>query len=1065
MVSFCTACGTELTPGARFCAACGTPVVRPAAPPVEQPGERRQVTLLFADLCDYTRITSERDPEEMHGLMGALFQELDAIVLGYGGTVIKHHGDLVMAAFGAVIAHTDDPERAARAALDFNRAIDAMGRRVGLPLALRIGVASGEVVVEKGAHSGDMPEYLITGIAANLASRLESMANPGEIIVSDAVHLMAGGRLDCALVGEVSVKGLSGPVTAWRLLGLKRPTERPPSSAFVGRRSERDLFQAALGATLRTRRGQPIYVRGDAGIGKSRLVEEFSAIAKAGGFLSHRVQVFDFGVKRGDDAIGLLLRSLLDLPLVQDGSDLAPAVEQAIETGAVSAERRAFLYDLLDLPLDADARALYDAMSIGARLRGQHAVLADAVSERCARQPRLMIVEDVHWADPTTLAHLAAIAAAAVEAPAILVLSSRSDADPLDSTWRHAAGGALSLTMDLTPLRPEEATEMARQSFGAGADIIADCVSRANGNPLFLEQLLRDVTERGLSSLPASIQSVVQARLDRLPNQDKRALQAASVIGQRFGLDLLAQLTGDVVDDGLLVGHDLVRPDGDAYLFNHALIREGIYLSLLKRVRQDLHHKAAAWFADRDAALHAEHLAKAEDRGAAEAYLAAILDLERQYQSERALDLADRALELERQSIGPCELTLAKAKLLRDLGRFSDSIDAFQKALTLCQTDRDRVRALIGMAAAMRQCDRIPEALAALDQAAPLADHGATALERVQLHHNRGGLLYATGALEACMAEHRLALEHAQAAGLAEQRAFALSGLGDAHYATGRMATALRHFEDCLALCARHGFRRIEAANRFMTGTTRFYLNELDRSLSDSLSAAEASVQVGERRAEIIARLTATLVYISRGAYDAGREEAEKALSLAREIKARRFEPVILTNLARMDLAQGDAASARRLLDQALTRARSSGMEFAGPWVLATHALLVPDPAARARGLQEGESLLAAGSLSHNHYWFHQTALASALTRGDWTEAEQRATALRIYTADEPTPWATFRADWGAALASYGRDGPDASQAPELKRLAEEARRQRLAAILAPLERAIAGLPLGQVLP
>ena len=213
-------------------------------------------------------------------------------------------------------------------------------------------------------------------------------------------------------------------------------------------------------------------------------------------------------------------------------------------------------------------------------------------------RPVLAIVEDVHWADAITLAHLAALTKTVAECPALLVMTSRIEGDQLDQNWRSSTEGSPFITIDLGPLRKQDSIALISEFIDATDPLAESCLERAAGNPLFLEQLLRTAQEGSTASLPDSIQSLVLARIDRFEPEDKKALQAAAVIGQRFHADALSQLLGiSNYDCGELANHNLIRPEGDGYLFAHALIQEGVYGSLLKRQRRGLRY--SLWRADR----------------------------------------------------------------------------------------------------------------------------------------------------------------------------------------------------------------------------------------------------------------------------------------------------------------------------------------------------------------------------------------------------------------------------------------------------------------------------------
>ena len=235
------------------------------------------------------------------------------------------------------------------------------------------------------------------------------------------------------------------------------------------------------------------------------------------------------------------------------------------------------------------------------------------------------------------------------------------------------------MTMDLVPLRREEAEGLAGSLINSKGALVEHCIERAGGNPLFLEQLLRNAQESGGDEVPATIQSLVLSRIDRLSPADKAALQAVSVIGQRFSLEILRHLIDDAAyrPDGL-IAHFLVRPEGEDLLFGHALIQESIYGSLLKTRQRSLHLRAAAWFAGRDAALNAGHLDRAQDPAAAAAYLQAARQTARDFRFARAEKLAARGLELATESAERSALTCLRGELLHDLGDAEASIEAFR---------------------------------------------------------------------------------------------------------------------------------------------------------------------------------------------------------------------------------------------------------------------------------------------------------------------------------------------------------------------------------------------------
>jgi tetratricopeptide (TPR) repeat protein len=281
-------------------------------------------------------------------------------------------------------------------------------------------------------------------------------------------------------------------------------------------------------------------------------------------------------------------------------------------------------------------------------------------------------------------------------------------------------------------------------------------VERAAGNPLFLEQLLRNAEERADGAVPDSVQSLVQARIDRLEPSDKQALQAASVFGQRFALGGLRALIEDPsYAPRKLVEHALLRPLGDEFLFGHALIRDAVYSTLLRSRQRELHKRAASWFAERDLGLHAQHLDRAEDPRAPQAYLAAARNEAARYRYEQALALIQRGAFLARNPNDRFALTCYRGELLHDKGEVAGARIAYEEALAQGQDDADHCRAWLGIAAVKRVTDDVPGALADVERAEAVATRLSLLGEAARAHFLHGNLLFPRGDLEGCLREHR----------------------------------------------------------------------------------------------------------------------------------------------------------------------------------------------------------------------------------------------------------------------------------------------------------------------
>jgi len=1030
---------------------------KPAAsdtPPAEAPhfGERRQVTVLFADLAGYTQLSAELDPEDVHRILSAYFDAADRIVAEHGGAVDKHIGDCVMAVFGAPIARGNDAERAVLAALAIRDAMPGIAATLGQPIGVHIGVASGEVLASEVGGA-----YTVTGESVNLASRLTSAAKTGEVLVSAAVQQAVADRMDLTEAGALQVKGFAAPVRAWHLTGPKATAADRAVQTFVGREHEQRQFAAAIASCLESRRGQSLHLRGEAGIGKTRLVAEFRRLAAEAGFACHGALALDFGSGAGRDVMGSLLRSLLGLPPGGSEQSLRDGLQAASASGLAEPERAVFLHDLLALPLSPELRALADAMPSATRTRGADETVERLVDRLSQAGPLLLTVEDLHWADEPTLKSLAALAPVIQRCPVLLVTTTRLEGDPALRGWRIDAPR---VTIDLAPLRAEEALALAGRLLDGGPPAyLAGCVQRAGGNPLFLEQLIRDAIERADSeAIPETVQSLVQARLDRLPPALKQAVQAATVFGQRFSLAGLSHLLGHAfAESAALMQHHLARPDGEELLFAHALLRDAAYATLLRSRRRELHRRAADWFAARgDLSLRAEHLDRAEDAAAAAAYLDAANAQAARYHHEAALGQVERGLALAGDAAARFALACRRGDLLHDLGRIAEARAAYEAALAAAERGEERCRAWLGLAAVKRIAEDRAGALADLELAEQFARQHGLKAEAARVHFLRGNLLFPSGDLEGCLREHSASLELARAAAAPELEAAALGGLGDAEYLSGRMLSANERFRACVALSHRHGCGRIEVANRPMAALTRWFSGDARGALPEVEEALVAARRVGHPRAEMIAHHAGWFCRHSLRDFAAAGQHADAALALSRRLGARRFDAEALAFQAELHRQAGRRAEAIATAEEAVRINRETGEAFLGPFALGVLALATDDPARRETAMQRAEAILQAGAVGDNHLLFRRDAIDVCLAAGQWDRAEHHAAALEAYVRREPSPFSSLVIERGRALAAAGRGDRSPDLAATLARLQGEADRLGYLVALPAIEAALA---------
>ena len=722
-ISRCTQCGGDLPPRSAFCPACGTPVaVVPAAKPgyvdtepePASSGQRKLVTILFADLAGSTGLGEQMDPEQMREVMQRYFDAMREPIEAEGGTVEKFIGDAVMAAFGVPMAHEDDPNRALRATQGMRAALHDLNeslRAVGMPsLQIRIGINTGEVLAEVDPEPG---EAMVTGDAVNVAARLQSAAQPGEVLVSERTSRSARG-FSFGPSQSLQVRGRETPVVARPLTGGGATAERGVPGLWapmVGRDSEMDLLNTLLRRVRTEQKPHLVTVYGEAGVGKSRLVREFVTAAAAGDEPPHVMQgrclpygngvtfaplahIFkaDAGI-HDDDPAGIALQRVAETVTrrmqLLEGVDPAPVADAIAHT--------------IGVPNQDSRIAELDPRLARQELLRAWAAYFTAVATAATT---VMVIEDIHWAEPALL-DLVEEVLEMVSGPLLLLCPSRPDLVGVRPSW--GGGHRSTSSVALEPLSAQEAAALVAGLLtieGLPVELKQTILERAEGNPFFLEEIVRQLIDRGdvrrvddrwqaapdisATHIPDTVQGVLSSRIDLLANADKRILQAAAVVGRTFWagpLSQIARLDRSDIDGGVeaalwrLQDRELIMfrhgsaLAGDAeFHFKHILTRDVAYESLPRRERALAHARAAQWIdssaGDRSeefAELLAHHYATAVE-------LASEVGLE--------LDPAMRANALEwlqRASAGACrKLVLGKA------------IRLAQRAAELAETDREK---------------------------------------------------------------------------------------------------------------------------------------------------------------------------------------------------------------------------------------------------------------------------------------------------------------------------------------------------------------------------------------
>jgi ABC-type transport system substrate-binding protein/class 3 adenylate cyclase len=615
--------------------------------------ERRVLTALSADVVGSTALVERHGAEEARLIVGEAIARAIRIVETYGGTVKDLAGDGMLALFGAPLAHEDDPERALRAGLEIAATVasyaDEVRRGWGFEgFGVRLGADTGEVVVGQ-AGAGSRTEYGATGDAVNVAARLQAAAQPGTVLASERTRRLAGDRFVWGDALHLKLKGKSEPVMAAVAMSVRQVAAHDVAGAppLIGRDSELAALQEALSAT-EAGRGGIVFLSGEPGIGKTRLATELRLAAGASSdWLEGRA--VSYGTSLAWWPVRDLLRSWIGVGTQEPELRVRLALRRRLDelTPDQAPGLQPYLVGVLGLSADADAATAIAGLSPEALQYRTYEVVADIIAALAARRPLVISIDDLHWADPTTLGLLDRLLPLAERAPVLFIFTMRPETEHGSWTLRERAAREFRHLVTVIELKPldQSAERVLLRALTEDAiePAVQDAViAHADGNPLFLEELARAIGEGGVTtaealSLPPTLEGVILARLDRLEPGWRSVLTAASVCGRSFSFGLVKAVAGLEEANLRDAIHHLLRLDllneerrwpEASYRFKHALIQEAAYRTLLQGRRRDLHASAARWLQARYAespervyGLVAHHWLSADDNQQAARYL------------------------------------------------------------------------------------------------------------------------------------------------------------------------------------------------------------------------------------------------------------------------------------------------------------------------------------------------------------------------------------------------------------------------------------------------------------
>src|SRR5882724_11860974 len=989
----CSGCRFEAPADFAFCPKCGARLpAAPAPPPPPSPtaapdGDRRPVTVLFADLAGFTALSEGLDPEEVRAIQADLFREMSASIERYEGFVEKFVGDAVMAVFGAPRAHEDDPERSLRAALLMRERMGALNRRwerrVGRPLELHIGVNTGPVVAGRIGATADAA-YAVTGDTVNTASRLQSAAAAGEILISEATYQLTQHAFAFAPREEIRLKGKSEPVAVYRLLG---PLAAPRSARgleglglaapFVGRERELRQMEAAFD-DMQAGRAQVLSLIGEPGAGKSRLQREFFARLEGAGRLEGTTIRRAACSALGEQTYGAAAALLRDAYGVEHGDSVEVAQSKlaaGLETLGVgtedSAAMVAALARVLGLERD-DARVRHLEPE---QLKRQIFMATCALVERrLAAGPLVLVVEDLHWADLASVELLGAVADWLADRPLLVLLMYRPTLDPIALGTTRAPH----IGIEVTALSGSDSEDLLAEWFGDSTPHFPErlrtlILERAGGNPLYLEEVVRALVADGLlvhdslgwrctaeaatAQVPATLHGLMLARVDRLAGTERQVIQEAAVIGPRFEVPLLKAVSAEpaAVDAALdaLAGADLVTPGPD-HRFRHGLLQEIVYQNILVARRTELHSRVGAALEtqgvgnpeslDRLVAL-GHHWALGADKRRGARYLMAAGDWARgMYANADAIQHYQRALDaLELCEAVETERLVARermADLLGPTGRRGTALGEYDIVEAGYRTVGDataQARILRKMGGLHWDAGARARALGCFETGLALLDGDREHIERAHLYQEMGRLAFRSGDSQRAVEWAEQARLHAER--LAADPALDADGRGEAATAAaqshntlgvalarlGRLEEAVEHIERSVALARNNGL--LQAACRGLANLSVLY-STLDpaRAIETCAAGLETAQKIGDLgfQSRLYANLAVAYCALTNRCDEQGVGAAHAAIDLDRRLGQLDHLAVPLIVLGQIYQCHGDPTRAIAHYQEALALAEET---------------------------------------------------------------------------------------------------------------------------------------------
>lgn len=948
----CRRCKFDNPVGMKFCGNCGNPLsIR-----VEE-GEKKMVTILFADLKGYTALSEHMDPEDVKELMDNIFQQITEIIEKHHGFVDKYLGDGVMALFGAPVAHEDDAERAVMAAIEIQEFVSEFSHIENMPLSIRIGINTGDVIAGH-VGKGRARDYTVMGDAVNTAQRLQSATSAGSILVSETTKKIVERMVQCTPIKPLKLKGKSELTNAYRVEGRLFQIQQIPSSPFVDRNEEIDKFLNCYQNCLANQKPEFCILLGELGIGKSRLILEFieKSKEKAPKPLVLMLQS-SFAENVPFATLSNLVKAIFDIK----DNDLIEHAKEKIENklselGYSTTERRLdtefFIY-LLGYELE---KTSLTHLKLEDRHLASFATLGKILSRVSELQPTIIVFEDIDNIDTTSFEFIKFAFNTLKKNPLFFLLSCRSYSAEKESLFNK-----INKRIILNSLSKNDCQKLIKelmQDEPLPKSVEDYILTHVEGNPLFIEEMLRSIKEQGdaviefgklakektpIISIPPSLQALLTSRIDSLPENEKELLRYAANIGKSFPLQLLNHLLKRdaktdiqnlIAKEYLMPHREKFLPNTAWYRFRHFLFWELIYNSLLKKIKKPLHNKIGQWFENNSLLndiqsflLIAYHYERAENFTKAANYYEKAADMAADnFSNEDAIKLYNKAIEASQNTkIGINNLLLKSAEIELRIAKYDEARDHIEKILLFTNKSLDKEDFMLRNKALRYQSNiflvkgEYTKALETAEEALSIASSNKlteeTAYSLILLAHihRYGG-------------DYTLSLKYSYQAIPIMQQIKDYAGLSNAYYAIGVCFFRLCNYEEAKKaflqakkICTDNQIKAILPRIYEGLGALKAQLGQYGKSYNYFVKASIAYRQIGHisGMSSTYNNLGAVLYYL--GKWSKSIKFQKKALSVAQMIGDKEGQALSLSNISMIMRSFGNYKKALKFANQSLS--------------------------------------------------------------------------------------------------------------------------------------------------